>query len=124
VDFASPFTDDFRFIDRSPNECTAKDACWYFGAAAKARGFKKMNRRELLTGAAGLAASDLLTPRAKSARRYVPFAAATKLPNPVEPSRRVPVNPITLHGDDLAVLFDREHAVPYAYEYTKRRIGG
>jgi hypothetical protein len=81
-----------------------------------------MNRRDLLTGVAGLAGASLLLPSAHG----LEIARNTLAQNsPALPaSRSTPSNPIKLQGPELEVVLDPRDGLPYSYLYRGRRLWG
>jgi hypothetical protein len=81
-----------------------------------------MNRRDLLSGVAGLAGGHLLSPNAcgfEAARN----AFAQDSPAPAG-SRSTPSHPVKLQGSELEVLIDPRDGLPCSYFYRGRRLWG
>jgi Endo-alpha-N-acetylgalactosaminidase len=84
-----------------------------------------MNRRDLITGAAGLAASGMLSVRGRPMRSSDGSLAESPLPSrALQRVRRFPANPITLRNEELEVVFDPRHGLPYAYRFQDQRVWG
>jgi hypothetical protein len=83
-----------------------------------------MNRRELIAGAAGLAAARAFANALPYAAGALQAATATRAPEAPLKQRSAPVNPLTLESSELAVVFDPHHGLPYSYQYKGQRLWG
>lgn len=73
-----------------------------------------MKRRDLIVGAAALAGSGVFAQNLGK----VPASVAARS------HRSAPTEPLVLRSDDLEVIFDREHGLPYSYRYRGTRLWG
>jgi predicted protein tyrosine phosphatase len=76
-----------------------------------------VNRRQLIAGAASMAAAAIRALHAETRGAEVQAAGFA-------PKRSGPSTPLVLRSAELQVVFDLHHAVPYSYRYKNQLLTG